>query len=47
MVNCGMVSGYAEQDVISRFAGKGPAGFLQKPYTLALIEECLRAVLGD
>jgi CheY-like chemotaxis protein len=28
-----MTSGYNEQDVISRFTGKGLAGFLQKPYT--------------
>jgi DNA-binding NarL/FixJ family response regulator len=42
-----MSSGYTEQDVTSRFAGKGPVGFLQKPYTLALIEERLRAVLDD
>jgi two-component system cell cycle sensor histidine kinase/response regulator CckA len=42
-----MSSGYTEQDVSSRFSGEGPAGFLQKPYTLALVEERLRAVLGD
>jgi two-component system cell cycle sensor histidine kinase/response regulator CckA len=26
-------SGYNEQDVVNRFAGKGLAGFVQKPYT--------------
>jgi two-component system cell cycle sensor histidine kinase/response regulator CckA len=26
-------SGYNEQDVVTRFAGKGLAGFIQKPYT--------------
>ncbi len=26
-------SGYNEQDVVNRFAGKGLAGFIQKPYT--------------
>jgi CheY-like chemotaxis protein len=34
-------SGYNEQDVIQRFAGKGLAGFIQKPYTL----EPLRAAI--
>ncbi len=32
-------SGYAENDLAARFAGKGPAGFLQKPYTLATLRE--------
>jgi DNA-binding NtrC family response regulator len=26
-------SGYNEQDIVNRFAGKGLAGFVQKPYT--------------
>jgi len=34
-------SGYNEQDVTQRFAGKGLAGFIQKPYTL----EPLRAAI--
>jgi len=38
-------SGYNEQDVVNRFAGKGLAGFVQKPYTteelLAKIREAL------
>ena len=38
-------SGYNEQDVVNRFAGKGLAGFVQKPYTsqdlLAKIGEAL------
>ena len=29
-----MSSGYAENDITSRFAGKGLAGFIHKPYTL-------------
>jgi CheY-like chemotaxis protein len=28
-----MTSGYNEQEVVSRFTGKGLAGFLQKPFT--------------
>ena len=31
-----MSSGYGEQDMATRFAGEGLAGFLPKPYTLAL-----------
>jgi CheY-like chemotaxis protein len=27
-------SGYTEQDVAKRFTGKGPAGFVQKPYAI-------------
>ncbi len=38
-------SGYNEQDIVNRFAGKGLAGFVQKPYTteelLARIREAL------
>jgi two-component system cell cycle sensor histidine kinase/response regulator CckA len=28
-----LTSGYNEQDVVNLFAGKGLAGFVQKPYT--------------
>ena len=41
-----MSSGYSEQDVTGRFAGKGLAGFIQKPYQLKSLEEKLREVLG-
>jgi signal transduction histidine kinase/CheY-like chemotaxis protein len=38
-------SGYNEQDVVNRFAGKGLAGFVQKPYTadelIAMVRQCL------
>ena len=41
-------SGYNEQDVTQRFAGKGLAGFIQKPYKLATLTEILRIALdGD
>jgi PAS domain S-box-containing protein len=40
-------SGYNEQEVTQRFAGKGHAGFVQKPYTLARLLEALRALLGE
>jgi PAS domain S-box-containing protein len=37
-------SGYNEQDVVQRFAGKGLTGFIQKPYQLAKLREVLRIV---
>ncbi len=41
-------SGYNQQDVTQRFAGKGLAGFIQKPYRLALLTDVLRTALeGD
>jgi two-component system cell cycle sensor histidine kinase/response regulator CckA len=42
-----MSSGYGEQDLATRFAGKGLAGFLPKPYTLADLTERLSAALAD
>ena len=41
-----MSSGYNEQEVSHRFAGKGVAGFIQKPYALKNLREELRRVLG-
>jgi PAS domain S-box-containing protein len=41
-----MSSGYTENDTAARFAGKGLAGFIQKPYTLELLSESLRAVVN-
>ncbi|HEV8247888.1 MAG TPA: response regulator [Polyangiaceae bacterium] len=40
-----LMSGFNEQDAIARFAGKGLAGFLQKPFTLEQLIEKLRGVL--
>jgi len=40
-------SGYNEQDATSRFAGKGLAGFLQKPYTPDELAAKLAAILAD
>ena len=37
-------SGYNEHEVHQRFAGKGLAGFIQKPYQLADLSEKLKAV---
>ncbi len=40
-------SGYNEQDLIDRFAGKPLAGFIQKPYKTALLrEKLLKALIG-
>ncbi len=39
-------SGYNEQDATSRFAGKGLAGFLRKPWTAEGLRDAVRGVLG-
>jgi signal transduction histidine kinase/CheY-like chemotaxis protein/HAMP domain-containing protein len=40
-----LASGYSHEDVASRFAGKGLAGVLQKPYTLAKLRESLAGMM--
>lgn len=37
-----MSSGFSEYEVIPRFAGKGVAGFIQKPYKLSALMDALR-----
>ena len=39
-------SGYNEQEVTQRFVGRGLAGFIQKPYTMANLRSTLTRVLG-
>ncbi|MBC8424834.1 PAS domain S-box protein, partial [bacterium] len=39
-------SGYNEQDLIARFASKGLAGFIQKPYVLRRLREVLAETLA-
>ncbi len=39
-------SGYSEQEAVNRFASRGPAAFLQKPYTLAALRATMRDVLS-
>ncbi len=39
-------SGYNEQDVVSLFTGKSPAGFIQKPYTTHELITRVREALG-
>ena len=41
-----LASGYSRQDAASRFAGKGLAGFIQKPYTRELLRDTLAMALG-
>jgi two-component system, cell cycle sensor histidine kinase and response regulator CckA len=40
-----LCSGYNEQESMARFAGKGLAGFIQKPYRYAALMEKIREVL--
>ena len=40
-------SGYSEVEAIRRFAGKGLAGFLQKPYTAGALAAKLQAILRE
>ena len=41
-----LTSGYNENDVTTRFAGKGVAGFIQKPFRTAELMEVLAKALG-
>ncbi len=41
-----LTSGYNENDVTTRFAGKGVAGFIQKPFRTAELMEVLAQALG-
>ncbi|MCC6671768.1 MAG: MASE1 domain-containing protein [Planctomycetes bacterium] len=41
-----LMSGYSQQEALERCTGLGPAGFLQKPFTLEDVRERLRAALG-
>jgi PAS domain S-box-containing protein len=38
-------SGYSEMEVTQRFAGKGLAGFIQKPYTATALAEVVQRIL--
>jgi CheY-like chemotaxis protein len=40
-----LCSGYNEQEATQRFGGKGLAGFIQKPYEMAVLREKLKEVL--
>jgi PAS domain S-box-containing protein len=40
-------SGHSEQEIAPKFAGKGLAGFIQKPYEYGLIAMKLKEILGN
>ena len=40
-----LMSGYAEQEALARFTGKGLAGFVQKPYDMERLRSVIRSVL--
>jgi CheY-like chemotaxis protein len=40
-----LMSGYNEQDAVTRFAGKGLAGFVQKPFSVEMLRDRLLSVL--
>ncbi|HXU23846.1 MAG TPA: response regulator [Tepidiformaceae bacterium] len=40
-----IMTGYTEQDTVGRFAGKGLAGFVQKPFELTTLRATLREAL--
>jgi len=40
-----LISGFNEQDAVNRFTGKGLAGFVQKPFTLDMLAQAIRAVV--
>ncbi|MGL6075547.1 MAG: hybrid sensor histidine kinase/response regulator [Fimbriiglobus sp.] len=42
-----LMSGYSEQSVTNQFAGKGLAGFLQKPFQFVELRAVIRRALGE
>ncbi len=42
-----IASGYNEQEVTRKFAGKGLSGFLQKPYELSSLSRLVRQLVGN
>ena len=40
-------SGFNEIEAVRRFAGKGLAGFLQKPYSAAVLAETIKRIIAD
>lgn len=39
-----MTSGFSESEVTQKFAGKGLTGFIQKPYTLSELRNCIKNI---
>lgn len=42
-----LMSGFNQQEAISRFTGKGLASFVQKPFSLDSLRNCVQQVLSD
>jgi len=42
-----LCSGYNEQEVVQRIAGKSPAGFLHKPYVFAEMASLLQRLIDN
>ncbi len=42
-----LMSGYSEQSITTQFAGKGLAGFVQKPFRFAQLQQTIREVLTE
>jgi two-component system cell cycle sensor histidine kinase/response regulator CckA len=40
-------SGFNEVEAVRRFTGKGLAGFLQKPYTAAMLAETIKTIIAE
>ena len=41
-----LMSGYNQQEALTRFTGKGLSNFLQKPFTITALREVMQGVLG-
>jgi DNA-binding NarL/FixJ family response regulator len=39
-----MSSGFSEHEVTRKFAGKGLAGFIQKPYTFSVLKAAIKSL---
>ena len=42
-----LTSGFNQQEAVTRFTGKGLAGFIQKPFELTKLTAIVRAVVGE
>jgi len=42
-----LCSGFSEQEVARKFAGKGLAGFVQKPYKFSVLRDAVRSAMGE
>ena len=41
-----VMTGYSETEAVERFAGKGPAGFITKPFNRPQLQEAIERVIG-